>query len=62
MTDTKINTYIELKPEHYVGEMSLTLCCKPSERHKADLLLEILRGIEGWEWLENMKPNDQAHL
>lgn len=53
MIYTKITTYVELKPEHHVGEMSLTLCCKPSERHRADLLLEILRGIDGWEWSED---------
>lgn len=48
MPNTKVATYIELKPKHYVGGISLTIRCKPSERWIAELLLSDLSAIEGW--------------
>jgi hypothetical protein len=50
MDPIKINTYVEFKPEHHEGNMSITITCKASEKWKAELLLEILQTIEGWEF------------
>ena len=52
MTNPRIRIYIEETPEHHVGEISLTVNCKPSERHTAELLLSIIRNLEGWAIIE----------
>jgi len=47
MSSIKVNTYVEIKPEYYVGEIGLTITCKASEKWKADLIIEMLETIEG---------------
>lgn len=47
--DIKIVTYLESLPDNYVSAISLTMAFRESERWKAELLLQIVKTIEGWD-------------
>lgn len=39
-------------PEHHLEEMSVVIHCKKSEKWKADLLVDMLKSLEGF----NIEP------
>lgn len=46
----KFYVAVERKPEHYVGDISITIKARPSEQWKVDLLLDSLQTLEGYEF------------
>jgi len=58
--DIRVDIYIEQDPEHYVSssEVSITARCKPSNQWKLDLLVDMIKSFEGWEFKEMEVTDD----
>lgn len=54
MTNTKVQIYIEHKPEHYDGDISITIKCKPSQQWIAEMLKEMIEGFEGFDFEDHI--------